>query len=376
VPQKPGVAVLTRSLLTLGANGLSDDQISSRFADLGAQLGGDYDADRAGLKLRTLSSERERNASLSLFASLLQQPDFPEAVLQREKARTIAGLREAETRPESISGKAFSQALFGSHPYALDERMEPETIEAITRDDLLAFHRAHYTRGNAVVALIGDISRAQAEQIAEQLTGGLPSGAAAAPPPPVPLPATAVEQRIAHPAAQSHIILGYPGVKRGDPDYFPLYVGNYILGGGGFVSRLTEEVREKRGYAYSVFSYFMPLREAGPFQIGLQTKREQTDQALAVVRQTLRDFIDRGPTAKELKAAKDNLIGGFPLRIDSNAKILDYLAVIGFYELPLTYLDDFNKEIAKVSVGQVRDAFKRRIDPDKMVTVVVGGDGK
>lgn len=374
--EKAGVAGLTQGLLSLGAGGLTDDQISNRFADLGAQPGGEFDLDRASLKLRTLSSERERTASLELLATLLQKPDFPAAVLDREKARAIAGLKEAATQPESISGKAFSQALFGSHPYGLDERMAPETVEKITRDDLAAFYRSHYTRSNAVVAIIGDVTRAQAEAIAEQLTAGLPEGAAVAPMPPVPLPSAAVETRIPHPAAQSHILLGYPGVKRGDPDYFPLYVGNYILGGGGFVSLLTEEVREKRGLAYSVYSYFMPMREAGPFQIGLQTKREQADAALGLVRETLDQFIRSGPNAKQLKAAKDNIIGGFPLRIDSNGKILDYLSVIGFYGLPLTYLDDFNKEIAKVTTAQIKDAFARRIKPQNMVTVIVGGDGK
>jgi zinc protease len=375
-PEKAGVAGLTRGMLALGAGGLSDDQISNRFADLGAQPGGEFDLDRASLKLRTLSSERERVAALELLATLLQKPDFPAAVLEREKARAIAGLRDASTQPESISDKAFSKALFGSHPYALDAMMEPETIEKIARDDLVAFHRSHYTRGNAVVAIIGDVTRAQAEAIAEQLTAGLPQGPAVAAIPPVPLPNAPVVKRVAHPAAQSHILLGYPGVKRGDPDYFPLYVGNYILGGGGFVSLLTEEVREKRGLAYSVYSYFMPMREAGPFQVGLQTKREQTDAALAVVRETLDKFIRSGPNAKELKAAKDNIIGGFPLRIDSNGKILDYLSVIGFYQLPLTYLDDFNKEVAKVTTTQIKDAFARRIKPQNMVTVIVGGDGK
>lgn len=374
--EKAGVAGLTQGMLSLGAGGLSDDQISSRFADLGAQPGGEFDLDRASLKLRTLSSARERAAALELFATLLQKPDFPETVLQREKARAIAALREAATQPESISGKAFSKALFGSHPYALDEMMEPATIEKITRDDLVAFHHAHYTRSNAVIAIIGDVTKAEAEAIAEQLTVALPQGGAVASIPAVPLPASAVEQRIPHPAAQSHILLGYPGVKRGDPDYFPLYVGNYILGGGGFVSLLTEEVREKRGLAYSVYSYFMPMREAGPFQIGLQTKREQTDAALGVVRETLTKFIQAGPTDKQLKAAKDNIIGGFPLRIDSNGKILDYLSVIGFYGLPLSYLDDFNKEVAKVTKTQIKDAFARRIQPQNMVTVIVGGNGK
>lgn len=375
-PEKAGVAAMTQGLLSLGAGGLTDDQISNGFADIGAQPGGDFDLDRAGLSLRTLSSERERTAALKLLATILQKPDFPTAVLEREKARTIAGLQEAETQPESIASKAFSKALFGDHPYGRGEMVEPDTVKRITRDDLVAFHHNFYTRNNAVVAIIGDVTREQAESIVEQLTGGLPEGAAAPAIPPVPVPAAPVETRIAHPAAQSHILLGYPGVKRGDPDYFPLYVGNYILGGGGFVSRLTEEVREKRGLAYSVYSYFMPMREAGPFQIGLQTRREQTAEALSLVRETLQKFIDGGPTAKELQAAKDNIIGGFPLRIDSNGKILDYLSVIGFYHLPLTYLDDFNKQVAKVTTTQIKDAFQRRIKPQNMVTVVVGNIGQ
>lgn len=370
---KAGTAGMTQGMLALGAGGMTDDQIASRFAELGAQMGGDFDLDRAGLKLRTLSSEREKTAAVELFAMLLQRPDFPAAVLEREKARTIAGLREAMTQPESIAAKAFSAALYGSHPYHNDEAAVPETVEKISRDDLVAFYQNHYTRNSAVVAIIGDLSRAQAEQLAEQLTAKLPEGAAPAAIPPVPLPQQAVDKHIPHPAAQSHILLGYPGIKRIDPDYFALYVGNYILGGGGFVSRLTEEVREKRGLVYSVYSYFMPMREAGPFQIGLQTKREQTDQALALVRETLKKFVKDGPTEQELKAAKDNLVGGFALRLDSNAKVLDYLEVVGFYGLPLTWLDDYVGNVKKVTVAQIKDAFERRIKPDDMVTVVVGG---
>lgn len=374
--EKAGTAALTQGLLPLGAAGMSDDQIASRLADVGAEIGGDFDLDRAGLKLRTLSSERERTAAVETFAALLQKPDFPAPVLEREKARTIAGLREAMTQPESIASKAFSAALYGSHPYRNGEAAEPGTVEKITRDDLVTFYQSHYTRGSAVVSIIGDLSRPQAEQLAQQLTAGLPEGASPTMIPPVPLPQQPVEDVIPHPAAQSHILMGYPGIKRIDPDYFPLYVGNYILGGGGFVSRLTEEVREKRGLAYSVYSYFMPMREAGPFEIGLQTRREETGQSLTVVRETIKKFVKDGPTEQELKAAKDNLVGGFALRIDSNSKALDYLEVIGFYGLPLTWLDDYVGNVKKVTVAQIKDAFARRIKPDDMVTVVVGADAK
>jgi zinc protease len=369
---KLGVAGITRHLITLGAAGLSDEKISKQFADVGAQLGGGVDDDKSSLKLRTLSSALERDKALDLYIKILQKPDFPVDVLAREKARVIAGLKEGATQPETIADKAFSKALFGLHPYGFNS--EPEEVEQVTRDDVQKFYRTYYGAQGAVIALIGDMSREQAAQIAEKISLDLPQANKPAPLASVAYQKAANEQRIAHPATQAHILLGYPGMKRGDADFFPLYVGNYVLGGGGFVSRLTEEVREKRGLVYSVYSYFMPMAEIGQFQIGLQTKREQADAALALVRETLDKFIKDGVTDAELKAAKQNLVGGFPMRIDSNGKILEYLALIGFYHLPITYLDDFNENLNKVTTAQIKDAFTRRIKPNNMVTVVVGGD--
>ena len=371
---KSGLAGITRYMMTLGAAGMSDEEISKQMADIGANLSGSLDADRASFKLRTLSSEREQSKALAIYTKILQKPDFPESVLRREKSRIVAGLKESATQPESIASRAFSKALFGNHPYALDESGELDTVDSISRKDLQAFYQQHYGAQGAVIALMGDMSRAQAEQIAERISSGLPES-----PMPVALstvtyPTEASEQRIAHPASQAHILLGYPGMKRGDVDFFPLYVGNYILGGGGFVSRLTEEVREKRGLVYSVYSYFMPTAEIGQFQVGLQTKREQANEALKLVRETINEFVARGVTEAELKAAKQNLVGGFPMRIDSNAKILDYLAMIGFYKLPLNYLDTFNDQVSKVTAAQIKDAFNRRLKTDKMVTVIVGAD--
>lgn len=371
---KSGLASVTRYLMTLGAAGMSDEEISNRMADVGAIMGGDLDSDRASFKLRTLSSARERDQALDIYTKILQQPDFPAAVLEREKARIVAGLRESATQPESIANKAFMKALYGAHPYALDDSGEPDTVAALKVEDLQKFYRTYYGAKGAVIALIGDVSREQATEIAERVSKGLPDAPAASALPAVSYPEQASEQRIDHPATQSHILLGYPGVKRVDPDYFALYVGNYILGGGGFVSRLTEEVREKRGLVYSVYSYFVPMKELGPFQIGLQTKRDQAEQALQVVHETLDKFMRNGVTEAELKAAKQNIIGGFPMRLDSNGKILDYLGVIGFYKLPLTYLDDFNKNVSKVTTAQIKDAFNRRVKTDKMVSVIVGAD--
>jgi zinc protease len=238
-----GLAGVTRHLMGLGAGGLSDEHISKRMADTGAVMGGELDVDRAAFKLRTLSSEKEREAALDVYIKVLQQPDFPEAVLEREKARIIAGLKEAATQPESISNKAFMKALYGDHPYALDDSGELDTIPTLKREHLQNFYMTYYGARNAVIAMIGDMDRAQAEKLADRISAGLPKSPAVVPLPSVGYPDRAVEQRIPHPAKQSHILLGYPGLKRGDADYFPLYVGNYVLGGGGFVSRLTEEVR-------------------------------------------------------------------------------------------------------------------------------------
>jgi zinc protease len=220
---------------------------------------------------------------------------------------------------------------------------------------------------------VGDVARERAAQIAEELTRELPRATVAPQglPPVTPLTA-AVEREIEHSSAQAHILIGQPGVARNDPDYFPLWVGNYVLGGGGFSSRLSEEVRQKRGLSYTVYSYFLPYQQPGPFQIGLQTRGDQAREALAVVRQVLREFVASGPTERELEGAKQNIIGGFALRIDSNRKLHDYVRVIGFYDLPLDYLDTFTAKVDAVTVDQIREAFSRRIQPDLMVTVMVG----
>ena len=248
-----------------------------------------------------------------------------------------------------------------------------ESVQSITREAMLSFHREHYVANHAVIAMIGDVNRDQADTIARELTRRLPQGQSL-PELPAVAKSVGVEERIPHPASQAHIAVGMPAMARGDADFFALTVGNYILGGGGFVSRLTREVREKRGLAYSAYSYFSPMTQAGPYQAGLQTRKDQADQALQVVRDTLSTYLREGPTQPELQAAKDNLIGGFALRIDNNRKILDNLAAIGFHGLPLDYLDTWPDKVAAVTVAEIRAAFARKLSMDRMVTVIVGSE--
>ncbi|MCT9125079.1 M16 family metallopeptidase [Cupriavidus gilardii] len=376
-PGKAGLATLTAALLDKGTGAVEgqpardEAQIADAFADTGASFGGAAGGDRGGIGLRTLTSNPELTHSVTLAAQLIKAPTFPEAVVAREKERMIAAIREGDTRPGVIADKLLSKAIYPNHPYGMSATAE--SVASVTRADLERFWRANYAASRAVVTLIGAIDRRQAEQIAELLTRGLPNGAAPPEMPPVKMDIGASVQRVPHPAQQATVVLGQPAIARGDPDYFALLVGNYVLGGGGFSSRLTEEVREKRGLTYGVDSYFAPSKQPGPFGIGLQTSKAQTDEALALVRQVLKRFVEEGPTQAELKAAKDNLINGFPLRIDSNRKLLTNVANIGWYGLPLDYLDTWTAQIAKVDRQHVRQAFQRHVRPDAMATVIVGG---
>jgi zinc protease len=369
---KSGVASLTAGLLEAGTAELNEEQIAARLVDLGARLSSGSDNDKASVTLRTLSSTEEKTGALALMRAVLSAPTFPEDALAREKTRSIEALRDAETRPDSIAAKRFTAAIYPDHPYG--RMATPESVARIERNDLVQFHQTHYVAGNAVISILGDVSRAEAEAVALQITEALPAGR-----PIAPLPAVTLPQRdlvkVDHPASQSHIHIGLPAMKRdASPDYFALLVGNYTLGGGGFVSRLMKEVREKRGYAYSVYSYFSPHVLPGPFQIGLQTKRSQANAALRVVDEVLADFLAKGPTAEELAAAKKNLVDGQALRIDSNAKLLGYLSLIGFYGLPLDYLDRFPRMVGAVTRDDVKAAFNRYVKPENLVTVIVAAD--
>lgn len=373
-PARSGLAALTNRMLLMGAGSLDENAMSLALADIGAGIAGRFDQERAGLGLRTLSSARERERAFDLLALSLQQPRFDAAVLEREKARMLAALKEAEALPGEVAAKAFQQAVFGTHPYALPADGTKETLPRLSRQDVEAFYRAHYQARHAVITVIGDLERVQVEALAEQLTRALPvtDSVPGVVPPVADLPAGQI-RHIPHPSAQSHILLGQPGMRRDDPDYFPLLVGNYILGGGGFDSRLIKTVRDAHGLAYSAYSYFSPMQQSGPFVMGLQTKNASAAEAVRLVRGELQKFIAEGPTAAELKQAKANIAGSFPLRLDSNKKILGYLSVIGEYNLPLDWLDTYPQKVEAVTLQQIRDAFRRRVHPDRLVEVVVGG---
>lgn len=373
-PGMEGLANLTHHIMNLGAGGINEEKLANQFSDIGAILGGDIDLDRAYFKLRTLTSPPQKDKALNLFRYVIHSPDFPVSVIDREKDRIIASIKQSMTQPETIANLAFMKSLYGDHPYAHDEAGNIDTLQKLNQEDLKQFYKNYYLSSEASIVIVGDANADEAKKISESISQGMPQGDTKHNITSVIRQNVLGIKKIQHPAKQAHILMGMPALKRGEKDYFPLYVGNYILGGGGFVSRLTEEVREKKGLVYSVYSYFMPLYVEGPLEIGLQTKKEQANEALSIVNITIKKFIDEGPTEKELLAAKQNLVGGFPLRLDSNAKIVDYLSMMAFYKLPISYIDNYISEINKVTISQIKTAFKNKIDLNKLTTIIVGAE--
>ena len=356
---------------------LDENALSEAWADLGASFSAGASADRMSFSLRSLTYPDLLGKAARLAARQLGEPAFPPTIWQRERETMNAALKEANTRPATLAARAFGAAVYGTHPYGFE--MTEGTLAAIDVADMKAVYRALVLPCRAKVTLVGAVNRAQADELVTQLFARLPRGAAGTACPALPAVVEVaplrqpVEKDIAFDSAQAHVLIGQPGFKRDDPDFFALTVGNYILGGGGFVSRLTTQVREKRGLSYSVYSYFAPGLHAGAFTLGLQTRPDQATQAVQVSRDVVAEFVASGPTDVELKAAKDNLIGGFALRIDTNRKLLDNLANIAWNGLPLDYLDTWTQQVDKVTAADIRAAFARKLQPEKMVTVVLGG---
>ena len=368
----PGLAALTSSLLTEGAGPWDANQIAERLEAVGAEMDAGALRDMAWVSVRTLTESGPLDVAVETITAVLGQPRFEGSALQRNRQAMLVALRRDEQNPGTVARKAFYRAIFGDHPYATDTGGSAESLAAITREDVQDFHRRHYVAANAVVAIVGDLDRTRAEQLAQRVTGKLAVGQHAPQLPEVPALSGAQWVSKRFPSSQTHVLMGQPGMHRGDPDYFVLYLGNHILGGSGLVSLLSEEVREKRGLSYSVYSYFSPMRRNGPFVVGAQTQNAKAGEAIEVMQTTLQRFIDEGPSEQELEAAKRNITGGFPLRIASNSKIVEYLAMIGFYDLPLNYLDRFVGRIEEISAEQIRSTFQRRLDPQRFVTVTVG----
>ncbi|WP_312569188.1 pitrilysin family protein [Comamonas sp.] len=354
---------------------LDENALGEAWADLGASFGAGAGKDSFNYSLRSLTVPDLLQRSVQLAARQIAHPSLPADVWLRDRARWSASIAESNTRPGTVAGRAFTQAVYGGHPYGW--RSTEQTLSKIDVQAMQAFHDQYIQACRAKVSVVGAVDKAQADALVTQLLAQLPKddGKDCQPLPAVaevPALQAAQDIRIPFQSAQAQVLIGQPGIKRNDPDFLALLVGDHILGGGGLVSRLMEEVREKRGLTYGVSSSFSPGLHAGAFVVSLQTRPDQAEQARQVAQETLAKFVAEGPTEQELRDAKDNLIGSFALRIDSNRKLLANVANIAWNDLPLDYLDHWTDKIEALTVNDVRSAMQRAIQPDRMVTVVLG----
>lgn len=367
----PGIALLTNAMLNEGVAGKDVGAIAQGFEGLGADFSNGAYRDMAVASLRSLSDADKRTPALKLFAEVVGKPTFPADSLARIKNQLLAGFEFQKQNPGKLASNELFTRLYGSHPYAHPSEGDAKSLPGLGIDQLRAFHKRAYAAGNAVIAIVGDLSRAEAEQVAAQVSTALPKGPGL---PKLAQPAVpnAGVTHIDFPSKQTQMFIAQLGVDRQDPDFAALSMGNQILGGGSFGTRLMSEVREKRGLTYGVYSAFTPMQVRGPFLINLQTRAELGDGTLKLVQDILRDYLKTGPTQQELDNAKREQAGSFPLSNASNASIVGQLGAIGFYDLPLSWMEDFQQQSQALTVEQVKAAMNKHLDADKLVIVTAG----
>jgi zinc protease len=366
----PGLARLTNLGLSGGVVGKDANTIAQGFESLGARYACDTELDTAQVSLRSLSARDKRDPALTLFAEVIGTPTFPDDSHVRLSNQTLGAFEDQKHDPSKLASLELINRLYGDHPYAHASDGTAQAISSVTQVQLRAFHQKAYAAGNAVIALVGDLSRTEAQAIAAQVSASLPKGPALAKIQ-QPLEPRAGISHIEFSSKQTILMLAQLGIDRDNPDYAALSMGNQILG-GGFGTRLMNEVREKRGLTYGVTSTFTPMQARGPFMIKLKTRAEMSEGTLKLVQDVLTDYLKTGPTEKELDDAKRELAGSFPQSTASNSQIVSKLASIGFYNLPLNHLDDFMRQSQSLTVEQVKAAMNKHLSTDKLVIVSAG----
>jgi zinc protease len=372
---KQGLAMLTSDMLLEGSADMDSKAIAEGFEDRGAEVGTSSLKDMAIVSLRSLSDRKYLDPVVELLAKVISDPVFPEKNVAREKARSLTSLDHSLQKPGTVGSRRIYEHLYKGHPYANHSDGTHESLKAIKRENLVDFYKQYYVASNMVIAVVGDLKLDEAKALTNKISMKFSKGKAAEALPEVPA-IEAGEFRIDFPSTQSHVITGYLGIKRNDPRNLALKVGNYSLGGGGFQSRMMDEIREKRGLSYGAYSYFLPMQQTGPFIASLSTRNDQVDEAFLVSKEVIDGFLKTGPSDKELQLAKKNITGGFPLTIDSNKKLVSTLAAIGFYSLPDDYLDTYIDRVNALSKKEVTLAMQSTLGSKHRVTVIVGAGEK
>lgn len=366
---REGLANLLSSLLDEGAGDITSEAFQSRLADLAVRMSFDASRDNFSGELTTLVENRD--AAFELLRLALNEPRFDAEPIARMKAQVVAGIRAQSRDPESIAGKLFAESVFPGHPYGRPSSGTEESVAAITRDDIAAFHDRTFARGSLVIGVVGAIDPETLGRLLDQTFGGLRAEAELTPVADIE-PKTGVKVSRQLPIPQTIIQFGMEGLKRDDPDFIPAYVMNHIFGGGTFSSRLFEEIREKRGLAYGVDTYLVPYDHAALLAGGTSTRADKAGETLGIIDAEIRRMAEGGVTAEELADAKLFLTGSYPLRFDTSGKIASQLVALQLDNLGIDYVEKRNAMIEAVTVEDVARVAKRLLDVDAMTIATVG----
>jgi zinc protease len=367
---KPGVATFVSGMLDEGAGDLDSEGFQNRLEDLAAKFStsASYDHITGAFQLLT----QNRDESLKLLHMALTSPHFAPADAERIREQLIANLRVEEKDPDKVASLEWHKIAFGSHPYGRPTNGTLESVAAITPDDLRAYVKNIFARDNLKVAVVGDIDAATLSAALDNVFGDLPATSTRRPLSDFAWQNALKQRIVTMPNPQSVVQFGSQGLKRKDPDFIPAYILNYVVGGGGFSSKLMQEVREKRGLAYSVYTYLYPLDHVGIFAGGVATENKSVGQSLDLIKAEFEGAAKDGLTEQELRTAKDYLIGSFALRFDTSAKIAAQLLAIQLDDLGADYIERRNGEIEAVTVDDIKRVAKRLMEPKNLIVTVVG----
>lgn len=365
-----GLANLTSKLLTYGTVKRNAVQISETLDFMGASLATGCGEDVATVSMTIL--KKDLAAGLDLLAEILTQTNFPQAEIERQKQAVIASIRAREEDPGAVAATAFAAALFPKSPYGRPVEGNEASVKGLQRKSLQDFFGRFYRPNRAIIAVVGDVAEQEIIQALNKAMKSWNKGTPGTPPAAPAVVGKPQRVQVRKDLTQANIVLGHNGVVRGNPDYYAIQVMNYILGGGGFSSRAMDSIRNERGLAYSVYSYFAAEKSHGAFQFVMQTRNETAAEAIRIAQEEMRRLRDQPVSEQELNDAKDYLVGSFPLRFDTNRKVASLLAQVEYYELGLDYPERYGELIRRVSREDVARVARQYLHPDQLITVVVG----
>ena len=369
--ENDGMANLTAELLASGTHNRTAVEIAEESDFIGSSLSTTADYDFAEIELVVLRKYLDKG--LNILGDMIINPTFPQEEVENTVREIQGELKKDEEDPGWLAEREFLKALYDDHPYGRVVEGNEESILRIDRSDLINFHSNYYLPNRTIISIAGDITLEEARNLIEKNFGSWKKKEiteSSIPPPPV-LEKTKF-LKIDREVTQANIILGHMGISRDNPDYYPLQVMNYILGGGGFSSRLVNDVRDKRGLAYSVSSAYLSRRYPGSFQVALQTKNPSAMTAVKLVLENMRKIKENGVSDEELDDAKAYLIGSLPLSIETDKEVAENMALLDFYDLGLDYFDKYQENIQSVSKQDVLRVAQKYLHPDKYVLVIVG----